>query len=323
MSAWRELGGHALLAAIGLTLAIVATRDEAEAPMPGEVEVLDCRRVDEVRFASPQRDVRIVREGRLVRLEVTRRPEGAPSDRLRFLGGPDAHAYLEGLAPLVARRSLGELADDALEDVGLDAASMERERTRWTIRCGSTTTTFDVGGRAFGTGDRYVRRADDPEVVLIAAALLRDLDTAELRLIERRLHRFERAEAERAVLRFAGEEHDLTQRNRRGANAAWVATAAPDTRRSDYDRLMRAVLGLAVTRYLEEAPELPAAVFEARFADARGRALGELTLFQVGEGANARWLARSDASEGVVEVLPSSGAAVVRAAERLDGDSER
>lgn len=316
MSAGRDLFGHAALAALGLTLAIFATREETRAPS-GEVVVVDCGAIDEVRFASPGRDVTVRRERSGVRVEVRRRADDGSEERLRFLGGSDAETYLRELSPLSARRDLGALEGDALVDVGLDEASIERSRTRVSLRCGRTTHRFAVGGRAFGTGDRYVR-TEDGRVVLLAAETIRDLETAELRLVERRLHRFERAEAERAVVRFGGAERVMVQRNRRGADAAWVDESAPETRRTDYDRLMRAVLGLAITRYLDEAVELPEAAIEVRFSDVRGRALGELSLHPIGEGANARWLARSDASGGVVEVLPSTGAAVLRAAERLD-----
>ena len=316
MSAARDLVGQAVLAALGLSLAVFATREESSAPA-GEVVVVDCGVVDEVRFASPGRDVTVDRRRDGLRVEVRRREENGGEERLRFLGGPDAETYLRQLAPLAARRDLGALEGDALVDVGLDEETVARERTRWSLRCGRVTHRFVVGGRAFGTGDRYVR-TEDGRVVLLAAATIRDLETAELRLVERRLHRFERAEAERAVVRFSGREHVLVQRNRRGGDAAWVDETAPETRRTDYDRLMRAVLGLAITRYLDDPPELPEAAIEVRFADVRGRALGELSLHPIGEGASARWLARSDASGGVVEVLPSTGAAVLRAAERLD-----
>ncbi|MCB9598744.1 MAG: hypothetical protein H6724_10785 [Sandaracinus sp.] len=317
MSARRELGWQALLALLGLGVAVAATRDEVRVPAAGETVVVDCARVDEVRLASPSRDVRVHRARGVVRVEVTRRVEGE-EERLSFLGGADAEAYLDELAPLVARRDLGVLEGDALVEVGLDRASVERERTRWTLRCGSRNHRFVVGGRAYGTGDRYVReeRSGAP-VVLFEAARIRDLETAELRLVERRWHRFAQAEAERAVVTFGGVEHTMTQRNRRSHDAAWVDAAAPEERRSDYDRLMRALLGLAITRYPQEAPEVGAPLLEARFADARGRALGEMALFTRGEGADARWWVRSDATGGFAEVLPSTGAAVLRAAERL------
>ncbi len=316
MSAARDLIGHAALAALGLTLAIFATREETRAPA-GEVVVVDCGAIDEVRYSSPGRDVTVRRERSGIRVEVRRRAEDGSEERLRFLGGADAETYLGELSPLAARRDLGALEGEALVDVGLDAASIERTPTHVSMRCGRTTHRFVVGGRAFGTGDRYVR-TENGRVVLLAATTIRDLETAELRLVERRLHRFERAEAERAVVRFGGVERVLVQRNRRGADAAWVDETAPETRRTDYDRLMRAVLGLAIARYLDEPVELPEPAIEVRFADVRGRALGELSLHPIGEGADARWLARSDASGGVVEVLPSTGAAVLRAAERLD-----
>ncbi len=322
MSARGALGSQAALAALGLILAIVASREEARAPVAGEVVVVDCGRVDEVRYETPSREVRIFRERGLVRLEVVRRPAGGEQERLRFLGGPDAQAYLDGLAPLVARRDLGPLRGDALVDVGLDSATLERTRAHWRIRCGRTSHRFQVGGRAYGTGDRYIRaEREGAHVVLIEAAKLRDLDAAELRLVERRLHRFERAEVAHAVVDgpLEGQRvtHELTQRNRRASDAAWVATRAPEERRPDYDRLLRALLGLAITRYLDEPPELPPPALEARFTDPRGRALGELSLYVRGEGAEARYYGRSDASDGVVELLPSTGAAVLRAFERV------
>ncbi|MBX3246961.1 MAG: hypothetical protein KF901_07255 [Myxococcales bacterium] len=324
MSAWRELRLSALLAAAGVGLAIWATRPGG-VDAPGEATALDCGRATEVVLEAETRRVRIYEDGREVRVEVLRREDedrrGPAGERLRFLGGESARAYLAAASPLRARRGLGIISAEAAGELGLEAPT-----STWSVSCDGPAHRFALGGHAYGTGDRYARRERDHHVFLLPSPVVREVENAELRLMERRLHRFERAEAagaeltlpypdepERAPLRLR-----MQQRNRRSPDATWVDDEAPDVRRRDYDAAVRAVLGLAIIRYLDEAPEpLGTHLLDARFVDVAGRPLGELSLHRSGEGAQRRWIARSDASGGHVEILASAGAAAERALERL------
>lgn len=324
MSGWRELRLSALLAAAGVALAIWATRSDAVAP-PGEVTAFDCGRATEVRFESESRRVRVFEDGPEVRVEVVRladeERQGPAGERLRFLGGQNARAYLAAASPLQARRSLGVVAAEASSELGLAAG-----RDTWAVVCESEEGRFVLGGHAYGTGDRYARRERDEHVFLLPSPIVRDVESAELRLMERRLHRFERAEAAGAELTIParGITLRMQQRNRRSADATWVDADAPDERRRDYDAALRAVFGLAITRYLDAAPEpLGEHLLDARFVDVAGRPLGELSLYRSGEGARGRWVARSDTSGGFVEILSSAGAGAERALERLAADDGR
>ena len=317
MSARRDVLFHLVLACAGLGLAAWATAEpDAARSDAGQVEVFDCGAATEVVFESAQRDVTLRRGGEGIWIEVVRRPREGEPVRRRFRGGEEAEGYLASVSPLDARRALGRLEGTALADVGLDG---EPEATL-AIACGDERHRFAVGGRAYGTGDRYVR-AEDGRVYLLPARRLRDLDVAELRLMQHRLHRFPEAAAAAATVRAGERSWRLLHRNRRSAQAAWVAAERPEERRRDLAWLMRALWQLAVSEYLEAPPgELGEPVLEARWEGVGGEALGEVTLRRAGEGPSTRYLVRSEVTGGWAEVLPSAGAAVARALDALRGE---
>lgn len=297
---------HGVLAVLAIVVAIDAS-SEPRADAPGGVELLDCR-VDGVQYRSERRDVDLSLEGERVRIRVARRPEGEAASEKRFVGGEDAESYLQALTPLIARRSLGELEGDALDDVGL----REPEGTL-TLLCGDESHAFDVGGRAYGSGDRSIRREGDREVWLVPSTLVRALATAEVRLMQQRLHRFDFVDASRATIETPDARWVLEHRNRRAHDAAWIDSARPETRRRDLDRVMRALSQLSVREYLDGDPELGDRLVRVELSD--GDVLGWI---EVHRGPDAlTWFARSEESEGWVTLIPSSGSGLARALERI------
>lgn len=297
---------HAVLAVLAIIVAVSAS-SEPRHDAPGGVELLDCR-VDGVQYRSERRDVDLTLEDERVRIRVARRPEGEAASEKRFVGGADAEAYLEALTPLVARRSLGELRGEALDDVGL----REPEGTL-TLLCGDDARRFDVGGRAYGTGDRYLRREGEREVWLVPSSLIRALATAEVRLMQQRLHRFDFVEASRATIETADSRWELEHRNRRAHDAAWIDASQPETRRRDLDRVMRALSQLSVREYLEEDPEPGERLVRVELHDRE-----RLGWVEVHRGPDAlTWYARSEETEGWVTLIPSSGSGLARALERM------
>ncbi len=316
MSAWSTLRAQAVVAIAGLATAVWATQDAAPSAPQGELPIVDCD-VHAVELHTPERDVTV--EGREdgVRVEVVRRRRGETTTR-RFRGGERAEAYLEGLRPLLARRSLGELEEEALREVGLDPASLSEHQSRWTLRCDDGARTFDVGGAAYGTGDRYIRSVEGGPVYLIAAGRLRTLETAELQLRQHRLHRFDPRDVATVRLQ-APLELELEQRGRRSPTSAWVDRQDPTRRRRDLDRLMRAVLQLAVSGEETTPPPDASVVLRLSLLSVDGDELGHLEVRTWGNGAERRYCARSESSGGWVAVLPSAGAALSRALERVRG----
>ena len=310
MSPRADAAVHGALAL--LAIAFAATGAAPRVDSSEGVTVLECT-VDAVRWRSAQRDVDVVREGERARIRVARRPENEAAVETSFIGGEDADAYLDALTPLVAQRSLGELEGDALEDVGLSPP----EGTI-TFACGDDAHAFEVGGRAYGTGDRYLRREGEREVLLVPSMLIRALATAEVRLMQRRLHRFDYVEATGATIETRDARFELEHRNRRAHDAAWIDASRADARRRDLDRFMRALSQLSVREYLESEPE-PG----ERLVRVELRARDVIGWVEVYAGPDAlTWYARSEETNGWVTLIPSSGSGLARALERIGADDE-
>ena len=315
MSGWRALRTQALVAVAGLGTALWASRVPSPERDQGAI-LVDCA-LRAVALHTAEQDVTVERDDDGIRIEVVRRARGETVVR-RFRGGERAEDFLDDLEPLRARRSLGELDGEALAEVGLDPSSRSAHPTRWTLRCADAVHSFDVGGAAYGSGDRYVRSVEGGPVVLVAAGYLRSLETAELQLRERRLHRFGPQEVAAARI-DAPIELELQQRGRRSPTPAWVDARDPRARRRDLDRLMRAVFQLSASG--EEAIPPPDAtpVLSLSLRSSDDEELGHLELRMWGEGPGRRYVARTEHTGQWVVVLPSAGAAVARAIERVGG----
>lgn len=300
---------HGAGALLALALAVWAT--EAEKSLsPEAVELADCE-VTSVRFRSPRRDVDVNVDDQVVWIEVIQRPEEGPARERRFRGGTEALAYLDSLSPLMARRSLGVLEGAALEEVGLASSD-----TTWSISCGSNEREFEVGGRAYGTGDRYVRSGEGGSVHLLPVAAIRALNTAEVRLMQRKLHSFEFAAATAARVTVGDRVLELEHRNRRAHDAAWVEAGQTAQRRQDLDQLMRALEHLSIQEYADEEPDPMSPV--ARF-ELRGLGDEPLDVVEVRRQTNGTAVyGRSTYSGSWTTLIPSTAAELVRALDRLE-----
>lgn len=174
---------HAILALGGLALVLALRRGDPEAGRRrGGTIVFACEpeRLGAITWRGEAETVRIEpadAETGARWIRVT--PRGSEDGGERFRGGAAVARWTEGLAPLRARRVLGDL--DARTRAALD---LEPPRARLTLRCGARETSFDVGGRAFGRGDRYLRRAEGGPVFLVARERLAPLERAPRALAE-------------------------------------------------------------------------------------------------------------------------------------------
>ncbi|HHH27158.1 MAG TPA: DUF4340 domain-containing protein, partial [Polyangiaceae bacterium] len=227
----KSVLAHAILAVGGLTLAYLVWTDERPSADVDEVQLVDCEPEDvtRVELRSEAKDValEITRDGDepSARATVTRHVDDADDEAARFVVSSDALSeWLEQVAPLRARRSLGELGQAQLEEVELSEPT-----GGFVITCGGTEHRFEVGGRAYGSGDRYVRLESGGPVALLGSERLLPLETAEFRLMERRLHTFEWTTVTRLTVEGWGASKTLLQRNRLDAeHAEWVDEASPD-----------------------------------------------------------------------------------------------
>lgn len=315
MKLGRSIAAHAILAVGGLVLAYMAWTDDGSSVSDSEVTLLECSpdALARVELTGQEKDVtlELEREGRasVAWITVARRPErGEPSSE-RFVGSEAVREWTRQVAPLRARRSLGELTAEQLGEVGLSEAE-----GRLAIRCGRETTTFQLGGRAYGTGDRYVRAERGGPVYLVASDRLAPLESAEFRLMERALHTFEWRDVVSLTLRAFGQEKTLRQHNRLDEQRAeWVDAASPDRRDETYGNWLSRFPRLRVQRYLD-ADARPGADLEGISAPAErvmrvemtgeSGSLGFLELERV-DGAEGAYYARTETTRSWVRVPTS------------------
>ncbi|MBX3271129.1 MAG: DUF4340 domain-containing protein [Sandaracinaceae bacterium] len=257
----KSVLAHAILALGGLTLAYVVWTDDAPARERDEVVIVECapdavsRAV--LRTADKDTTLEITRDGReaTTRGTVVRRREGAEDETQQFVASSDGVTeWLAQIAPLTVRRTLGTLDAAQLAELGL--AGDEATPSRFAITCGGTTHAYLVGGRAYGSGDRYLQLEAGGPVHLLGSERLQALESAEFRLMERRLHAFEWTAVTELRVEAWGQQKTLLQRNRLDTEAAeWVDQAAPDRRNETFGNWLSRYPQLRVQRYLAPGAE--------------------------------------------------------------------
>lgn len=246
-------------------------------------------------------------------VSVTRAPEAGEQTAAEFVGGEGVATLLEALAPLEAIRSLGALEGESVAELGL-----EEGVSRLEITCGERSIVLDVGGTAYGTGNRYLRRSGEHEVFLVGAATLRSLETAEFQLMQRALHTFEESDIVELTITVDGQARRLEQRAR-FSRPEWVDAEEPDRRNELYGNWLGRIARLRAQRYL--APDASPGGSEAGVSAApvpvvrvvyRGDGdaeLGRLELVRV-DGDEVEYYARTETTRSWV-LVPNSVAAQV------------
>ncbi len=312
------IAAHAILAIGGLVMAYLVWTDDAPDVSEDEVTVLECDAdaITRVELRSEEKDVTLELRGqgeeRTAWFTVVRHPENGEPATERFVGAAEAtREWLGQIAPLRARRSLGELSGEQLESVELD-----EPEGRLTIACGGRDVTYQLGGRSYGTGDRYLRANGGGPVYLVASDRLAPLESAEFRLMERALHTVEGRDVVQLELRAFGQTKRLLQHNRLDEAAAeWVDAADPERRNETYGNWMSRFPRLRVQSYLapdagpgsdlDEAMSVaPEPVMRVTYQGERGADLGFFELQRV-NGASLADYARTETTRSWVRV-PSS-----------------
>jgi len=313
----RSVIAHAVLAVGGLLMAWLVWTDQDTEERPADaVDIFDCSPDDltAVSFQTKNRNARLeVRadgDEKLYWITVERTPDRGEPSTDQFVGGETVPDYIELIAPLRALRSLGDLDDDQLEDLEL-----KDHPATFVMECGGQTRTWKVGGAAFGSGDRYFRASSGGPVYFVAAGVVRELETAEFRLMQRNLQPTEWTEVETLQVRAFDNERRLMQRHRREPQQAeWVDAAEPDRRNELYGNWLELLNRLRVQSYLApdarpgsdlegvSAPPVP--VLRLEYFDEDGDSLGTLELVRV-DAQEPQYYAKSNATRAWVKVTAS------------------
>ncbi len=200
-----------------------------------------------------------------------------PPDFLAFPGSQQAINLVGQYSPFKALRKFDQLTDEDLAAMGL-----AEPKGRLVLQgSGDRAIELEVGDKAYGSSDTYVRPVGGSSVYLVSSKDLGPLRSASSSLRDRDPLGFEpTATAAATVTAGAGQQVAVKHEGRHDKdNSYWLPTDSEE-RDAVIDGLMKAVLGLKVAAYLkdEDQPAEPTLepVISVVFTDEAGQSMGQL-----------------------------------------------
>ena len=298
MKELRRLTLHIVLLLVAATAAFVKSRpeDEADRPLePGEVELWSgtAEQVARVSFSGKRKIVTLERQkddsGAWFkgRVEPPAEPaeeedddpdagaKKAPSrvEPESFVSVSVAEKLVKGLAPMRAKRAIGEVGEDREEAFGLD-----KPDGTLAIEIGDKRHKLVVGAAAPGTGDRYVRYKKDNLVYVIDASIIRDLEGGSGRLSERQQHEFKTADVQRASVIADGGSRDVIRSGTEGRRF-WADPEKPDVNAETAGNWLSKVDRLRPIKFADALPEGATRVVRVEYRDTKEQ-LGFVELYK-------------------------------------------
>ena len=251
--------------------------------VPGKPE-----RLDSIAFHEAGYDVILSRDktdAERIRVSVTRKVkapandvEPAPQEEAAkiYPGSERAKELFAEMAPLVATRSLGNVADEKLGGLGLADPKL-----KLVLSYNGDAHEVTLGEATYGSGDRYARGSSG-EVYLVAAKKISGLRNGAASMLERRALAVD-AEAIRRVTITAGARvRELIQRYGEDRKKAFFADpAVPDEKLEQTTNWLDRVLKVRVADVISKTPSGPSSV-AIEFHNGKG-SLGKITLWQAGD----------------------------------------
>ena len=203
-------------------------------------------------------------------------PPPSPGGRTKveFVAVGGAQKIVKSLSTLKALRALGRIPDDRAAEFGL----AEPEGTL-TVTIRGAERKLSIGGTTPGGGDRYVKDPATGETYVIDGDAVRDLDTAEAKLVERELHEWKETEVTTADLKVGDKARQLVRGGPEGKRF-WADPGAPDQKDETVANWMAKLDRLRPTDYVMTPPQGKQDVLRVEYK-AGGRALGHLELARV------------------------------------------
>lgn len=240
-----------------------------------------------------------------------------------FRGSEQADKLLEAFTPLMALRALGTVDEAKAKELGLTES-----KKSLVVQFKNRSVQFAIGSTSYGAGDIYVRD-DQGQVFLLPSRFSSDFEYAESRLMERRLHRFERPDISRVEVTVGGKKKVLVQQNRQDpVNYYWAEEQTPTKRDDVLRNWMDKVLRIAISDYVAkgEEPQPPAMsqaqgspaygeVLTLRFYDGR-RSIGHATFSRYPKGSTNEYYATTELTIGLVRLLSATAESAVQDAEK-------
>ncbi len=199
---------------------------------------------------------------------------GEPEMR-SFPGGKQVTELVEKFSPLRAMRRFDDVDAEGLEEMGLT----EPEASLSVTSAAGKTLDLEVGSKAYGSSDTYVRDPENGSVYLLGSKVLGPLRSAESRLMERNILGFPAVDAQQAqVAAPGGESRKLSHQGTHDEdNAYWADPDKPDELNTTIDGFMKKIFQLRATAYPKDT-ERPAkgsvdSVLRVVFSGAKNRHL--------------------------------------------------
>jgi hypothetical protein len=193
-----------------------------------------------------------------------------PKTIVTLVSVTEGQKVLDALAPLKALRDVGKLGDDRLGEFGLTTPE-----ATLTVDVGGTSRKLLVGSSAGASGDRYVKDPASGEVYAVKGDLLKDLDSADSRMLEHELHEWKDAEIKTATLTAGAKKRSLV-RGGEGGKHFWADASTPDAQDETISNWITKLERLRPTEFVATAPGKREVVLRVDYA--AGRALGFLEL---------------------------------------------
>jgi len=174
-----------------------------------------------------------------------------------FPGGKQVTDLVERFAPLRAIRRFDDLDTEILAEMGLD----EPKATLSMTSASGKSLDLQVGSKAYGSSDTYVRNETSGTVYLLSSKVLGPLRSAESRLMERNILGFPAVDAAEATLAAAagGGSRTLSHQGTHDEdNAYWADPDSADQLDANLDGFMKKIFQLRATTYPKD-DERPAA----------------------------------------------------------------
>ena len=197
--------------------------------------------------------------------------------KIEFVAVGAAQKLVKSLATLKAIRALGRIPDERAAEFGL----AEPEGTLSVTIRGSERKLI-IGGVTAGGGDRYVKDPASGEIYVIDGDAVRDLDTAESKLIERDLHEWKETDVTTADIKVGDKSRQIVRGGPEGKRF-WADPSAADQKDETLANWMAKLDRLRPTDYVMTAPPGKQDVLRVEYK-AQNKALG---FFELARAASA------------------------------------
>lgn len=328
----------AVLAVAGLLAFRSWTKGEDTGPKHGETELWPGTpaQVQEVRFESKGGTIRLEpREdshGRYFIGTVKKNPNPADKDKktppagsasvppeppkveepktARFVSTKDGEDLVAQLAPLRALRVLGKVTDKQKTEFGLD-----QDEGKLFVRMAGKERSLVFGASTPGGTDRYARDMGDGNAYVVSGTILRDLMSADQRLLEHKLHAWEDSAVKRVKITAGTASRELQKSTEK--KDAWTKLGAPAEKDETASNWMSKVDRLHITTYEGEKLDPPVAatdvIVKIEYFDER-KPIGFLEIARrPGTGDKPEYVVRTEHTRWYASLIRSQ-------AEQIDQD---